>query len=963
MAIDLALDRKTSAKGALEMPTISAGNDNALEEQQKTVTELNSLELSPLTHRAAWSLVEHHQKGHKVEIKSRGHIEHVFEDLTEQFMSFGTTRIIASNLAQALVDDTVQRAEEFSGKVGQKYIGVSAFVAETFNKSMYQFETGHTELIVIGKNTADIAGSSGIEVRFTATGTATTSNRADVGQIFASVKKWGLYIVQEAPGKQELKGIEAEAQIAMAALGAEMGAEGASMDAGGLQAILEQLEELGLLTPEIQEMMQNLAELQELAAQESTPETEAAIKELSDQLTEDLSAAVEDGSIPLPLLEGAVEFIQTLSDTNSLGNVIDMSSLMDLKQDIHVAQIITKLETISETLDGDEKAELDALIEELADMDGAEIIEQLDVIKEHLETLDLPAETMDALFADMDVLKSEIIQNLPLNEKIEFLSALAAEDVMELLQGLDGVENIPEELAEKLADLLETIDIESLSLDELKEALAGNGDPEIAKAVQQILLTLNDPEVQAVLPPALAELTVQTLGDHAGLVEAIATQAVVTELQGALAEMDASSPEAAHIEQVIAKIEAGQPISEADSTILAQVVETLGNDAPPQLVEAAATIAEATTTTVEAANTNIEPKISELSNDTVTFLTSLEQHSETISPEAKQAITTLLQNPQDLDALKEVRATLGDNTPPEIKTSIAVATLVQHGKTPVTIPPNMTVQAVVQSLNIIADKAKTEGNTVQAEHLKSSAKIIEKLTDPQNPPTVQEVVATVQKLNSAIAKETNPEIKQQLQKTADHIVTTIPSAVINDLKSVTNQQFAANNNTPNISTGIIGLDTTDLENISTVFEGCAGGCDGCHGCDTKTEQTVKDENNSGDSYNTDRPADRDANQPDAFQNPTSNPDTYSNDSAQQAQPSALNTPINVAANTNNVITFDGGGGQLNSQELFKGIIGLEDTDLEDISTVFEGCASGCDGCTGCDVPQPEQKKQASSPAP
>ena len=76
-------------------------------------TDIQSLELSVAARQAAWGLVEHHQKGHAVAIRAQGHIEDALEDLTQQFMGFGTRRVIAEELAHALVSETLDHIGAF----------------------------------------------------------------------------------------------------------------------------------------------------------------------------------------------------------------------------------------------------------------------------------------------------------------------------------------------------------------------------------------------------------------------------------------------------------------------------------------------------------------------------------------------------------------------------------------------------------------------------------------------------------------------------------------------------------------------------------------------------------------------------------------------------------------------------------------------------------------------------------
>ncbi len=645
-------------------------NDN----DTATPTELSSLDLSALVRQAAWGLVEHHQKGNPVEIRARGTSESVFESLTNQFMAFGTSRVIAEHLAQALVDETINRANDFRSKVKQNYIAVSAIVADAFREDMYQFETGHTEVIVIDKDTADIAGSSGQEVRLTATGTATTSNRADVGQIFASVRKWGLYIIEEAPGKEEIDALDAQVQAALAAIGTDMAA---GMDGEGLRAVIEQLKELGALTPEIESMLATLVVMSEYAALEQTPEVQKALAELSEKLMEQMAEAIEGGiDVPLPLLQGMAEYLNNLAESHDLEASIDMSALSELRQDIKIEVLKSDLQALAETLDGDAKAELQDLIDQLDDLDGKDLAVHLQELQAHLDTLGLSAEQLAAFVENIQDLKAMVVQSLPLEQKMEFLGELAAEDLLALIQELDGLDpkTLPPELAEILAELTDKLEaqglnIQDLSIEQFKEILAEKG--ELATTVQNLILALNDPDIRDALPQAALDSVNNFLETHSEFVQAVSTQAVITDLQvamEALAEADPDSPETAkqikEIQEIIDRLQNGEKLDSADPATLSVLAETLGEKTPPAITEAITALQ----------NTSVET--SSLDTNQIAALESFVD-SNNLSAEQTQTISEIVQNPQNVTPTQIQQAVemMGQSSPPALIAAAQVASI------------------------------------------------------------------------------------------------------------------------------------------------------------------------------------------------------------------------------------------------------------------------------------------------
>ena len=482
---------------------VDSRNDN-----EGTPTSLQDAELPAVVRQAAWALVEHHRQGHEVEIRARGGVESVLQSLSKQFLDFGATRVMAQKLAQVLVDEALDYASAFSSKVNQKYIAVSALVAEQFSRDMYQFETGHTEVLIVDKNSAEIAGAAGQEVRLTANGTATTSNRANMDDIFASAKKWALYIVHEAPGRQELDGVEAAQEAAFAAIAEGM----ADMpDIQELAAMIDQLEELGVLTPEIQEIVEKLAALQNMAAGEITAEIEGQISELSDDIMAVIQQAVEAGTISPTLLKGMVDFFEAVVETHGLQKIVDMTALSTVVREVSIAQLVEKLERAGADLSPEDRAQLEEMIANLHTAEGSDMVAQLAEIQELLEASDLPSSVLDVLdniIQEISVSELSTISfdNMSLVEKIALLAEIGADDLMALVQQIAELDGA---LPVEIQDILDQVDIEALSVEEISAVLSGNGDPAIAEAVSQLVEQVRDPAVQGQLPSVVVKMVQQ----------------------------------------------------------------------------------------------------------------------------------------------------------------------------------------------------------------------------------------------------------------------------------------------------------------------------------------------------------------------------------------------------------------------------------------------------------------------
>jgi hypothetical protein len=468
-------------------------------------------------------------------------------------------------------------------------------------------------------------------------------------------------------------------------------------------------------------------------------------------------------------------------------------------------------------------------------------------ISEGLETLiengDISPEIADIV---TDSLKEVVTQNLPLEQKIEILAQLGgAQEFVDLIQDLKTIDTLSPELSEMIQK------IDALSVDELADALTGQGDPAIIEVVQATIVALNSPEVQASLPQATLNHANQFLTSQSGLVDSVTAQAIIAELNSAVADLNANSMEVEQIQQVIERLDAGDSISTVDPAIVDSIPENVSQSVSTDIAQAVTIIQNAQADAVVVSVETIQ-----LDQGTILNLQAMAQ-SEVFSPAVKEQINTLLETPNNIDAMKAVQQSLGDNTPPAITDSIAKATMIQSGHMVVSTKPDFPAPAVVQSLGLMAEQAKGLGAPAQAELLKNSADIVEKFTgDRGTPPTVNETVTAIQKINDVMNRNDlssdalSPEQKVELQKIKEKLVDALPVDVKDNIAVQLEKGFSqADHVNPTHQQPTNDNEQKFQDDCAT----CGGGK--CPGCGTDFSDAIADA--SGDqmrdpiSYNND----------------------------------------------------------------------------------------------------------------
>jgi sugar phosphate isomerase/epimerase len=765
-----------------------------------------------IVHNVAGEFIRHAEHT-EVKLKSWGTPEQVYSQVRQDLINLGLTIGVAEMHARELVNYAIEQAE--SSRNNANIIGVQLVVSGEAPESMFRTGGRSTFRITTQSKQADVVGATSVAMGYGLNGTTVTDSTKDaVGNILQSMGNinvksfWGDIFI---PNQEELQGIANEA-----ALSAMAQIAGGSLNPEQVEALLAEIQsyaDMGLLAPEIFNVLQNMNQIQTLAAQGNYD----GIKELSQAIIENLSAVLENGTASPEMIASALEAFQAISDTHGLKTVINTKGLMELKQDVQVAQLTEKLGLIAEGLEGIDKATLENLIEQLKEAEGTELLSHLDTIQQHLENIGIDENVLSVLTADIDSLKELVTQNLPLDQKLEVLAEIGAQDLMELLQHLDGLENLPPELSE----ILEQLDVENLTIEELKDALAGKGEPALVEAIQSCILALNNPDIQAALPQATLNQVNQFLVSQSALVDAVTAKAISNDLAIVVAALG-DTPEAGKIQEVIDRLEAGESIDTIDPAIIEVVAEKLDNSIVAMLDTVVQNLQNATADNVTVGvdtraelldliqsgdlDTSVVAKLEQaiekgdlslvieaIAQDpqaSVPILGKLIASAQALPiPEDQRTVInqiidkvtadpTLLRDPDVITAIQAM--VKGDIPATEISGKLIEAVFVaENGSKQVPIPASLPVEAVKQQISRIIESLPTGSDVsrTMTAALQPTLDILGKV-GTATPPTAADMIKAVQNLNTvtaltAVSKNVSNAITGQLTAINKQFISTL----------------------------------------------------------------------------------------------------------------------------------------------------------------------------------------------
>lgn len=618
---------------------------------------LTHRELSPRVRAGAGKLI-----AHNVSIKARGSRKRAYETLQDQLIQFGLSISMAEDIAEELVDLAVDHAEESNSKYNSNYIGLTLEAATQSPQT--QFETGALETLVIDANNpkAQVAGATSVAIGLTTSGTTTTALRDGVGEILALMAGTPkLFVHFEAPNKSEIDGLGNDL-VGQAMSGLAGGGDLSPEELADVIAELQDMAAAGEISAEIADILGNLvelAQLQEIAASPNAPEgIDAQIAELAKDIEQQVEQAENLPEELVSMATDAVAEVKSAAVTAEIdGLIAQLTELAGIEglDAATVQDIEAQIEALEEArgLEGDELADvLNEVKSELADMAASEALPDA--------AFEAISEIMPAL---AELSKSVEAPTVPLLDQLPELAAMGAEDLIELINQLSQMENPPEAIKE----ILDQLNVEALTADNVARALEVGDATELGALMQDLVVAIQTPDVQAELPQAVLNQVNEFVSDNSALVEAVATQSVVQNLETALESVEPGSPEAAQIEKTIEELKSGEAtLSDLDVATLASLSEGLD-----------ATAMQAVQNSVENITQTVESVTSDnvvLANETIDALETALQDPD-ISDAVREKVEQALSNGDDAAVLAVLAETpeVVQVLPPALQESVAVA--------------------------------------------------------------------------------------------------------------------------------------------------------------------------------------------------------------------------------------------------------------------------------------------------
>ncbi len=735
----------------------------------------NTESISNLVNMAARGLVEYHTEQTPVDITSWGSPSIVFEEITKKLEPFHG-RALAEEMAAELVDNAQYHASQFQSRHNANRIAVKLVVNNRNPEG--QFETGPKQVVRydVKSKSVDIIGSSNIEVRLTASGTVITSNRADVDAMFAGAVPQSLFAVYEAPDKSELEEMANDAAMAVLANITDGGLSPEELE--GLLELLQKMGAEGLITPELMAVIENMQQIATLSEAGMTPEVQKLIQETVDQIAE----GIEEGTIPEALADFSIETLIAIVPHN------DLQAILANRVEPEEVSIASEVEALTEKLnellamddlDADMVAALRDQIEKLESLEsleGVELRTSLDEIKASLIEMAALSDLPDAAYAKIseilldvgDVSQKAEVSNTSLLDSLPELAGMGAEELLEVLQELSELDNPPAAIQE----ILDQLNIEAITPEILARAIEAGAETELGSLVQDLVVALSTPEVQLALPQETLNSVSTFLESHSDLVEAVALKSVVQNLETALDGIEADSPEAQKITEIIEQLKEGETtLAELDTDVIAAIAGHLDGaalDAVQNSVDNIRQIVEA----VKSDNIH-------LASETLEAIENVLDDPD-LSEEAREKLETALQSGDE--AL--IVATIADTPeilralPAEIHASVEKAVeIAQSAQAAAEAAPVEISADVKQDVAEALDKADVSESVKQeimdALEAGDAAQVLELIKE--NPAVMaampETVVAEVNRIAEAVAEaapvEISADVKQDMTAALD----------------------------------------------------------------------------------------------------------------------------------------------------------------------------------------------------
>lgn len=557
---------------------ITADNDTGIE-----VTELTHLTL-----RGANEFIEFKKQGWgDVSFEAFDLPHNAFLHIAEQIEDFAKENRLSPDYAKALSNYVVGFARDFSRKANANPIYVAIQVGDSPIEA--KFENGSRDYTILKDGKRYSAAMTSVKVSVGISGTKTSTETGSAHRWAEDIKDNGVHIAVEVPSKTDLAGPLSAHEANMADIAADLGA---GMDAASLKELMEALENADLSSPEIQALLENLSELKALLEGTLSAESFDQIKALALKIAEQLQIGLQDGTIPLSIVEATLETMQNLAKANNILELIPGDVLETLMASIEVSKIVEQLNELAEELeaiDPDKAAELKEMIEGLDGLDATQLAEALQAIAGELSGLsNLPPKLSNKISALSSRIEAvtPIIAVLPNFKSINFSAQRELTGPLALLSRVAKELTISEDAPSEISELINT----QREISVLMHSQSGRSiAPKILQASAQIGQILKSGLKTASIPLSVIEASVESLSNlsretgkppvldsatQREITTQIETAKLIQDLNKTAFEIKSTHPEAAQaITSLTQSTEAITPVALTDS--LTQISQIL----------------------------------------------------------------------------------------------------------------------------------------------------------------------------------------------------------------------------------------------------------------------------------------------------------------------------------------------------------------------------------------------------
>ncbi|MEM9468574.1 MAG: hypothetical protein AAF988_00250 [Pseudomonadota bacterium] len=722
--------------------------------------------VTPLVRKAAAHLV---QRNGSLDLVLNGQPYDVLQDARTQLAQAGLSTGMMRQALQALEDFIADMGGEFSQKTKPRPLYARITVTDKEPDDLPE-ECEQTAAIHITPEKSYGSQASRVIRYLSVFGPkSTTSQGVELASMFSSNQK-GLFIFL---AKTEGEGVGAFDNIdaALVSLGQAAGGAVSQEELAELEVMIREGLENGTLSPEILELVNNLAELSaikmQLADPENYPEAAAQLAELS----EAISAQIEGMDLPDILADFSNDVLVRSTPEAALEALVDTDISLDVEADVEA--LLEQLNELIEVkdLDPDIREQIEAQIENLQ---GYEILETADIsaliaeIKTDLTALAASESISPQIF---EIISETLptIQSVEVSlpdvapatlEQLSDLSALGSEDLLDLINQLAALDNPPEVIQQ----ILEQINVETLSPEIVERALNVGNKTELGELLQQLSTAIQSSDVQLALPQETLDNLNQFLNKHDGLVEAVSTQAVVQSLESISENTVLDPKQAEQIQTIVEQIKQGEvKLSEIDPAALAQIADGLNGPALEALQPVIEKVTEISQKSTES-NVIVAQETREQIKDTIEKVDTPD--------DVKQKIETAIEKGDDAALIAAVAQTqdILQTLPPEVQQTIVDRQSSENAKANIAMASETTaaVEKALSgtNLDVPAEIQKAVQAALDSNDAVALAKILE--ANPQLaeivPPATRAEIMRVAEVIDQSSITVRPEVREQINE-------------------------------------------------------------------------------------------------------------------------------------------------------------------------------------------------------